>query len=124
MLEHPQIIQFVGFETWLPRVVFVPRWAPFAASFLSRGIARVHAALVREQRGGMSPDLEAGAGVVFEFHAFQRRVRRGDHRLARGVGDEPVIREGRHLAQRRDPGPHEARRYRGSALHRRCAYEL
>lgn len=41
MPEHPPIIQFVGFETSLPREAFIPRWAPFAASFLARGIERV-----------------------------------------------------------------------------------
>lgn len=41
MPEHPPIIQFVGFETSLPRQVFVSRWEPFVTSFLARGIERV-----------------------------------------------------------------------------------
>ena len=41
MPEHPQIVQFVCFETSLPRQAFLSRWEPFAASFLARGIERV-----------------------------------------------------------------------------------
>jgi hypothetical protein len=41
MTEHHQIVQFVCFETSLPRQVFLSRWEPFAASFLARGIERV-----------------------------------------------------------------------------------
>ena len=41
MPEHPPIVQFVCFETSLPRVVFLSRWEPFAASFLAMGIERV-----------------------------------------------------------------------------------
>ncbi len=41
MPEHRQIVQFVCFETSLPRQVFLSRWGPFAASFLARGIERV-----------------------------------------------------------------------------------
>ena len=39
--EHCQIVQFVCFETSLPRQVFLSRWEPFAATFLERGIDRV-----------------------------------------------------------------------------------
>jgi hypothetical protein len=39
--EPSQIIQFVGFETSLKAESFLPRWEPFAASFLARGIERV-----------------------------------------------------------------------------------
>ncbi|MCA2980853.1 MAG: hypothetical protein INH41_12230 [Myxococcaceae bacterium] len=41
MPEQPQVIQFVGFETALSREGFLPRWEPFAASFVARGIERV-----------------------------------------------------------------------------------
>jgi len=41
VLEHPQVIQFVGFETSLPKDAFLQRWEPFAASFLARGLDRV-----------------------------------------------------------------------------------
>ena len=41
MPEHPPIVQFVCFETSLPRQAFLSRWEPFAASFLARGIERV-----------------------------------------------------------------------------------
>lgn len=35
------IVQFVCFETSLPRAAFVARWEPFVASFLARGIELV-----------------------------------------------------------------------------------
>ncbi|MCX5742480.1 MAG: hypothetical protein NT062_08295 [Proteobacteria bacterium] len=41
MFEHRKIVQFVCFETSLPRQAFLSRWEPFAASFLARGIERV-----------------------------------------------------------------------------------
>lgn len=41
MPDHTKIVQFVGFETALTREFFLPRWEPFAASFLSMGIERV-----------------------------------------------------------------------------------
>lgn len=41
MPEHRHIVQFVGFETSLPRQVFLSRWEPFVSSFLARGIERV-----------------------------------------------------------------------------------
>lgn len=41
MPAHPQIIQFVCFETSLPSRVFLSRWQPFAAMFLAMGIERV-----------------------------------------------------------------------------------
>lgn len=36
-----RIIQFVCFETALPCSAFLPRWEPFASSFLSRGLERI-----------------------------------------------------------------------------------
>ena len=41
MPDARYIVQFVCFETSLPRRVFLARWEPFAASFLARGIERV-----------------------------------------------------------------------------------
>ncbi len=41
MQEHHRIVQFVCFETSLPREVFLSRWEPFVASFLAKGIERV-----------------------------------------------------------------------------------
>lgn len=35
------IVQFVCFETSLPRPAFMAAWAPFASSFLARGIRRI-----------------------------------------------------------------------------------
>ena len=41
MSEDPRIVQFVCFETSLPRQAFLSRWEPFASSFLAKGIERV-----------------------------------------------------------------------------------
>ena len=41
MPEDHRIVQFVCFETSLPREVFLSRWEPFVASFLAKGIERV-----------------------------------------------------------------------------------
>lgn len=40
-MSAASIVQFVCFETALPRAAFVARWQPFVASFLARGIERV-----------------------------------------------------------------------------------
>ncbi len=41
MMYDKRIVQFVGFQTLLDREAFLTRWAPFAMSFLDRGLERI-----------------------------------------------------------------------------------
>lgn len=66
------LIQFVCFETPLPRAALLAAWAPFASSFLARGIERI---VPSEGIGPMG-------------FAFVSRNAWPEDRLARAFGDQ------------------------------------
>jgi hypothetical protein len=56
------IVQFVCFETPLKLPAFMAQWAPFASSFLARGIRRIVLAQVAEL--AKIPPARCGAAPV------------------------------------------------------------
>ena len=76
-------VQFVCFETPLPRLAFVPGWVPFAGTFLAQGLRRIVLS-ERVARGGIGPSFDFISRNEWPEEAFARAAQAG--RIGDGAG--------------------------------------
>jgi hypothetical protein len=122
MMYDNRIVQFVCFETLLDREAFLTRWAPFAMSFLDRGLERI----VLAERDA------AGDGFAFvsrnewprtdstPLFAGSSQPMRAGAEWSRSKGVRSALRRAETRTQARDKAQTRSSRSRVSSLARWC----